>query len=52
MRARRRMVALFSHALSCVVLSMARITALAAAWPAVVVCGCGGGKIIGLVGGW
>ena len=52
MRARRRMVALFSHALSCVVLSMARITALAAAWPAVVVCGCGGGKIIGSMGGW
>ena len=52
MRARREMVALFSHALSCVVLYMARKTALAAAWPAVVVCGWGGGKTIGSMGGW
>ena len=52
MRARGGMVALLSHALFWVMLSMARKMALAVVWPAVVVCGCGGGKMISSMGGW
>ena len=52
MRARSGMVALLSHAVSWVVLSMARKTALTTAWSAAVVGSCGGGKMICSMDGW
>lgn len=52
MRARSGMVAYSSHAVSWVMLSMAKKTALTTAWSAVVVGSCGGGKTIGSMGGW
>ena len=51
MRDRCRMVALLSHAVSWVMLSMARKNTMAVAWLAMAECGCDGGKTIGSMGG-